>query len=149
MSIGECMLYNLELTECTRPFTALTRKTIQLVSEFDLRSHVLCSSFNPLELLLASQAIGADRLALLQAGDTPGFLRLMARFITPHRTYHPHVSLVSAQMTRRFRRSKLRVNVWTVNLEDRMRELLEWGINGLITDLPARAVKVREDYLIG
>ena len=64
-SIGERMLYDLELTEYTRPFTALTRKAIQLVSEFDLRSRVLYSSFNPLDLLRASQAIGADQLALL------------------------------------------------------------------------------------
>lgn len=37
----------------------------------------------------------------------------------------------------------LRVVVWTVNDEADMRRLVEWGVDGIITDYPDRAVKLR------
>jgi glycerophosphoryl diester phosphodiesterase len=43
----------------------------------------------------------------------------------------------------RFHRRGLRVFVWTVNRPAQMRQLLQWGVDGIITDHPDRARRCR------
>ena len=54
-------------------------------------------------------------------------------------------------MTPRFLRAVHRggfaVQVWTVNDERDMRRLLDWGVDGLITDRPDLAVRVRDAWV--
>lgn len=54
-------------------------------------------------------------------------------------------------VTKRFIRASHRggrpVQVWTVNEEADMRRLLDWGVDGLITDHPAVAVRVRDAWV--
>lgn len=57
--------------------------------------------------------------------------------------------VVSPQFLRAAHASQLAVQVWTVNEEADMRRLLGWGVDGLITDRPDLAVRVRDEFLRG
>jgi glycerophosphoryl diester phosphodiesterase len=48
--------------------------------------------------------------------------------------------IVTPEFIARAHDAGVTVTVWTVNLEDDMRRLLEWGVDGLITDRPDLAV---------
>ena len=39
-----------------------------------------------------------------------------------------------------------RLHVWTVNEEADMRRLFDWGVDGIITDRPDVAVRVRDEW---
>ncbi len=39
-----------------------------------------------------------------------------------------------------------KVTAWTINNENRMRELLTLGITGIITDVPDVAIRIRDEY---
>ena len=56
--------------------------------------------------------------------------------------------VVSRRFVRAVHRSGCAVQVWTVNEEADMRRLLDWGVDGLITDRPDLAVKVRDAWLL-
>jgi glycerophosphoryl diester phosphodiesterase len=58
---------------------------------------------------------------------------------------HPEVRLASEDRIAAWRANGLRVNVWTVNDEKRMRNLVAWGVNGLISDVPELARSVIDD----
>lgn len=54
--------------------------------------------------------------------------------------------IVTPRFIRDARRKGVPVHVWTVNEADAMARLLEWGVDGLITDRPDRAVRVLAEH---
>jgi glycerophosphoryl diester phosphodiesterase len=52
--------------------------------------------------------------------------------------------IVSRRFIRYAHREALKVQVWTVDDESDMRRLLEWGVDGLISNRPELAVQVRD-----
>ena len=57
--------------------------------------------------------------------------------------------VVSPRFIRAAHRANLAFQVWTVNEEADMRRLLDWGVDGLISDRPDEAVRVRDDWAQG
>ena len=55
--------------------------------------------------------------------------------------------VVSSRFVGRLHAAGVPVQVWTVNDEEDMVRLLDWGVDGLITDRPDLAVAVRDRWL--
>jgi glycerophosphoryl diester phosphodiesterase len=55
--------------------------------------------------------------------------------------------IVSPRFIRDAHGSGLKVQVWTVDEEPDMRRLLEWGVDGLISNRPDLAVRVRNSFV--
>lgn len=62
-----------------------------------------------------------------------------------HTALHPWVQTLDRASVEAARSAGLRVNVWTCNDEARMRELIEWGVDGICTDLPDLARRLVPD----
>ena len=56
------------------------------------------------------------------------------------------IRVVSPRFIRDAHRADLKVQVWTVDDEPDMQRLLEWGVDGLITNRPDLGVRVRNEY---
>ena len=70
----------------------------------------------------------------------------------PYHTYQVPESaegtrIVSPRFIRYAHQAGLKVQVWTVDEEADMRRLLEWGVDGLISNRPDVAVRVRDEFL--
>ena len=80
--------------------------------------------------------------------------RSWVRFPWPWRPYDafqvPEVSrgtrVVSPEFIRAAHARDLLVQVWTVNDEPSMQRLLSWGVDGLISDRPDLALRVRDAF---
>jgi glycerophosphoryl diester phosphodiesterase len=59
------------------------------------------------------------------------------------------IRLVTPRFVRHAHSAGLKVQVWTVDDEADMRRLLEWGVDGLISNRPDLAVRVRDEFLAG
>ena len=57
------------------------------------------------------------------------------------------LTVVSPAFLRCVHRAGLALQVWTVNEPADMQRLLDWGIDGLITDRPDLAVRVRDEWI--
>ncbi len=58
---------------------------------------------------------------------------------------HPHFSLVTPSSLEKNRRANLKTIPWTVNDKEKMKEFFLFGLDGIITDYPSLAVKVRDE----
>lgn len=57
-----------------------------------------------------------------------------------HRALHPWVGALDRRMIEVFHHHGLEVNTWTCDDRDRMRELIDWGIDGICTNVPDLAL---------
>jgi glycerophosphoryl diester phosphodiesterase len=53
-----------------------------------------------------------------------------------HNAVHPEVSKVTRELIETFHRHGVQVNTWTCDDPVRMRELVQWGIDGICTNVP-------------
>jgi len=53
-----------------------------------------------------------------------------------HGTWHPWVDALDGEAITAAHRAGLRVNVWTCNDPEQATQLAEWGVDGIVTDVP-------------
>jgi glycerophosphoryl diester phosphodiesterase len=74
--------------------------------------------------------------------------------VVPYRAFQvPEIAgrlrVTSRRFIRAVHRAECAVQVWTVNEEADMRRLFDWGVDGIISDRPDLAVRVRDAWMAG
>jgi len=59
-----------------------------------------------------------------------------------YQALHPGLRDATPQQVARVHRLKRCVHVWTVNAAEDMRRLIDWGVDGIITDDPKLAMDI-------
>ena len=62
-----------------------------------------------------------------------------------HTALHPWVKLLGRDVIEQCHAADIAVNTWTCDDPDRMRELIDWGIDGICTNVPDVALAVRAE----
>ena len=81
------------------------------------------------------------RTAWLCGGVPDGIARTLVS--KGHIALHPWVYMLSRDTIDECHAAGVQVNTWTCDDPDRMRELIEWGIDGICTNVPDIALEVR------
>jgi glycerophosphoryl diester phosphodiesterase len=140
---GGRVLINVELTNYTSPFDQLVPKVALLVKKHRLQENVLLSSFYPHNLSTARRLMPEVPRGLLAF---PGFKgdwqRLVGRFMSLQ-AEHPHISDVTHRYVDAIHARGRMAYVYTANSQAEMRRLFEAGVDGIFTDDPALALRVR------
>ena len=143
-TVGKRTFINVELTNYATPRDHLVESVCILVKKFGLQERVLFSSFLPSNLSHARRYLPDVPTGLLALD---GLLGLWARSFGfafgKDDALHPNLKNVTQQQVYFAHRLNRRVHVWTVNEEADMRRLFKWGVDGIFTDDPQLAVKVR------
>jgi glycerophosphoryl diester phosphodiesterase len=139
---GDQLLVNVELTNYGHPFDDLPVRVAALVRKFGLERRVLFSSFNPIALWKVKRMAPEIPAGLLLLQQEPEWMRSMLRRIAPHEALHPQEQLINRDVVVREHAMGRIVSAWTVNDAGRLRELLEIGVDGIITDVPDLAREI-------
>ena len=143
-AVGKRTFINIELTNYTTPRDRLVDSVCTLVKKFGLQDSVLFSSFFASNLSRARRILPEVPRGLLAWN---GFLGAWARSFGfafgQYQALHSNLKDATRQQVQRVHRLKRRVHVWTVNTAADMRRLFNWGVDGIITDDPQLAVRVR------
>jgi glycerophosphoryl diester phosphodiesterase len=109
-------------------------KVIALIQSLGMESQVLISSFNHDYLLQSRQ---------LAPSIKTGWLTVVAHGLNLNKVkqsgvyaYHPAMVALRKGVIRRYQQKGIAVNVWTVNKTADMQKLIDWGVDGIITDFP-------------
>lgn len=135
-----CFNIDIKSDEAVRP-------TVRLLTELDAWDRVCLASFSDKRLRALRRASGARlltsmsmRSAFLLWLASRTFGTLLRRFVHGRMAQVPQfygpLRVVDERFLRTAHRWGLEVHVWTIDEPDRMRELLDLGVDGLVTDRP-------------
>ncbi|RMF10403.1 MAG: glycerophosphodiester phosphodiesterase [Candidatus Neomarinimicrobiota bacterium] len=107
-------------------------RVARLIRRGQVRQPVLVSSFNP--LVVAG-------VKLVDRNISTGLILEELKWLwTVHWIHpdalHPTAELVTPELIRFAHDRGVRLHVWTVNTRPAMKRLLEWGVDGIFTDVP-------------
>lgn len=130
----------------------IVKKTIDAVKEKGLFDKLLISSFSPEVLVECKRIEPKCKTGFLYAPNKVFFYKKMlfgyvkfAKSINAD-YLHPHYLSVTKHYVKKLHKNGIKVNVWTVNKPETAEKLLKFGVDGLITDLPAMANELVEKY---
>ena len=143
-AVGKRTFINVELTNYKTPRDHLVETVCMVVKKHNIQKRILFSSFFASNLSKARSYLPDVPGGLLALR---GFLGSWARsfgfVFGKYAALHPYLSDMSQQQVARVHRLNRRIHVWTVNQEEEMRRLFAWGVDGIFTDDPQLAVRVR------
>jgi len=141
-------LINVELKNYRDPFDDLPSIVINLANKFNILDQLIISSFLISNLYRIKRLDSRAHVALLTYGTFFGNLlnSQLLTFLSP--VYiHPHSSKCSRTFIENQHKRNRKVNTWTVNQPADIQKLLDYGVDGIITDDPGLAVELKLNKL--
>ena len=131
---------NIEIKNGPIHYPDIEEKVISTVKKYDMVERVIISSFDHFALKKVKEIEPKIFTAILYHGG-------LIDEITPAKNakadaLHPEYTLVTKETIRTANDAGLFVNVWTVDDEADMRDLIDIGVNGLITNFPEKAARI-------
>jgi glycerophosphoryl diester phosphodiesterase len=150
-AVGQLTIINIELTNYSTPFDELPKAAVELVKKYKLNQRVLFSSFNILALHQIHRLMPEAPVGLLASrGWTRKIKNLLPRWLLHRDCLHIPKEDASLELIHDLHNKDQKVFVYTVNREEDIQRLFEYGVDGIFTDDPklARNVLARKPHLI-
>ncbi len=145
--VGKRIYMNVELTNYSTPNDALVPKVAELVRKHGLQDRVLFSSFFARNLQKARLLLPEVPRGLLAWSGWMGWPARTFGWRGDYYALHPYLTNVDAGLVDRIHAAGKRVNAWTVTAEVDIERMIGLGVDGIITDDPALALRLRERTL--
>ena len=114
---------------------------LDLISAHHLQNRTTIQSFDAQTLREVKKKSPTQKVAWLIDNELGLQKNLELLGFTPL-IYSPDFRLVNEELVRQVHNLGMQLIPWTVNAEDDMRQLIEWGVDGIISDYPDRVKSV-------
>lgn len=146
----ELPLFNLEIKsnpawdgKLTPPVEEFARLVVDQVRQLQISPRVTIQSFDLRALQAVRQLAPELRLSLLVDNQLSLEQQLQQLGFTPE-VYSPNHQRLSQQLVADAQSKGMLVIPWTVNEQVAMQKLIQWGVDGIITDYPDRIVPIND-----
>ena len=137
-AFGSRVAFNLELKSQRRfPYPDLPEKVLAEVRARDLLGRTLFSCFYDPALQQLRELEPAARIGLLISPRSNFAIARRAKRLGAE-AVHPEVGLVDRALVERLHGRGWKVHVWTVDAEEEQQRLLDWGVDGIFTNVPGQ-----------
>jgi glycerophosphoryl diester phosphodiesterase len=131
-----------ELKNFFLPQADLEEKVVELLRAYGLSERTIISSFNFDSLLRVKELDDRQATALLYVGNLQDPWEIASRYQAQE--LHAPREAVTSSLVKKAHRRGFPVVAWTVNAAPCLREVFAMKVDGVITNYPLRARKIRE-----
>lgn len=117
---------------------SLESRVIDTVRDFDRMESVLFTSFDHKMLYRLKKQAPEARIGLVYGGRLRNPGHLVRNFGLEVFSVHPHYQMIDKEDIDDLRQIGIHVFVWTVNRPDEIRQMVDCGVSGVITDFASR-----------
>jgi len=135
-NFGTQILMNVELKNYSNPFDGLVKKVVELVKYYKLEDRILFSSFLSNNLNISRKLLPEVPCALLAYSGWMGYYQRHYGWKKKYQALHPYIAGVNQNLVADLHLVGKRIHVWTVNEEKNLRRMLDFKVDGVITDDP-------------
>jgi glycerophosphoryl diester phosphodiesterase len=144
IALGKKVYINVELTNYSSGLDVLPDKVAALVKKHKLEDWVLFSSFFILNILRIRTLLPQTPAAILTLEGKEGkILRGNVGRLAAPEIIHPYKTDATEEFIQKQHDLRRRVHVWTVNEPAEMRRLFKANVDGIFTDDPITALKIK------
>ncbi len=144
MAQDKSILTNIELKNGVYEYEGMEQMVLDILDEYSMRDKVIISTFNHFSALRMKKLAPDMRCGLLEESwliDPAGYVEKAGV-----ECYHPWYCSMTEETVAALHAKGIEINVWTVNTEETMLQMLEAGVDGVITNFPDAFCKVRENF---
>ena len=134
---------NIELKNNIYYYGGMEKKVINMIRKYGLEDRIILSSFNGasvVECKLIDHEIECGFLVEKYLENSGVYARMCKV-----EYYHPNLAFLTEQHVKNCTENGVGVNVWTVNEEEDMRRMKEWGVNTIISNYPDRGRRIADE----
>ena len=148
---ADIKVINIEIKPPKQKETAIVRETIKAVKAHGLFDKLLISSFSP-DILREAKRIDKNcRTGFLYGPNSPTTPFVAWRIFSYVKSLgceavHPNFIFVNKSYIEKAHEAGLKVNPWTVDLPDLIDNMIKWGADAIITNLPDVVGKMKKRY---
>jgi len=148
--------WNIEIKDTNDPalYEEISTKLWKIIQEYELEEQVLIASFNHDIIEMVLQASEGDALVSGGRGEITKFVILHKLFLNGlyHSdiqaiqipTFEGKINLKDKKIIKGAKQEAMDVHYWTINDQETMKELLDLGADGIITDRPDLMIDLLE-----
>ena len=138
---------NIEIKKPEQKNSPIVEKTIKMVKDYGLFDNLIISSFEAEILRECKEIDPKTKTGMLYSPDDDYCERICDDPIAFAKeygfdAYHPYFLMVNEDYIEECHDNGLIVNPWTVNKDYSIEHLLDWGCDGVITDVPDLALEI-------
>ena len=140
--IGDQAVINIELKPTAATIKTFVDTVSDIIEQFHLTDTILFSSFSAQALSMLNIRLPLYAKALLSyPGMTGIWARVFSYYKSAYQALHCYYKDISLKMISKYPR----IHAYTVNHPSDMKRLFTWGISGIITDEPIKAMQIRAE----
>lgn len=138
------MQVNIELKTGIFWYPEIEEKVIEVVKESGMQERIIYSSFNHYSVQRIKELDPDAETAYLYSDVILNVEKYAEQ--TGVQGLHPSVyHLKMSDFMERYKKSNLKIRVWTVNETEWIKEFIRAGVDAIITNYPKKALKLREE----
>lgn len=144
---------NIEIKSQKENNSIIVKDTIEMIKEYDLFDKLLISSFDTDVLIGVKKYDEKCKTGFLYAPNRNVTPVILSRVVQMTKTQlhadaiHPYYRFITRKLVETAHNNGIEVSPWTVNNVKDINKLIDYGVDGLITDLPDVASGIISKYL--
>lgn len=137
------LLTNIELKNSVYYYEGLEEKVFEMVKELEMENQILFSSFNLVSVLKCKNVMPQIPAGFLTETKVDNMGAFAKEYGVDY--YHPGLDFLTEEVVENCHAHGRKVNVWTVNKKKEMKQMAKWKVDGIFTNYPNKAKKLKED----
>ncbi|MBE3554432.1 MAG: glycerophosphodiester phosphodiesterase [Thermicanus sp.] len=134
------LLLNIELKNGILPYEGMEEEVVELVRHYGLNNRVILSSFNHYSLVTLGRIAPEMERAILYVAGLYEPWEYAGRVGAT--SLHPYFYNAVQEIIQGTKRAGMKIRPWTVDREGDLSRMISLGVDGIITNYPARTKKI-------